>query len=67
MRLLEDMDKRVKKFGIIDVKLAQGAAMFVALIVAKLIPQIMYLSIWWFVLLLVICAIRPVYVFWLKE
>jgi len=67
MGLLEDMDKRVKKFGIIDVKLAQGAAMFGALIVAKLIPQIMDLSIWWFVLLLVICAIRPACVFWLKE
>jgi len=67
MGFLEDMDKRVKKFGIIDVKLAQGATMFVALIVAKLIPQIMDLSIWWFVLLLVICAIRPAYVFWLKE
>ncbi len=67
MGLLEDMDKRVKKFSLIDVKLAQGAAMFVALIVAKLIPQIMDLSIWWFVLLLVICAIRPVYVFWFKE
>jgi len=67
MGLLEDMDKRVKKFGIIDVKLAQGAAMFVALIIAKLIPQIMALSIWWFVGLLIICAIRPAYVFWLKE
>lgn len=67
MGFLEDMDKRVKKFGIIDVKLAQGSAMFVALIIAKLIPQIMDLSIWWFVFLLVICAIRPVYVFWLKE
>lgn len=67
MGLLEDMDKRVKKFGIIDVKLAQGAAMFATLIVAKLIPQIMDLSIWWFVLLLVICAIKPFYVFWFKE
>ena len=67
MELLEDMDKRVKKFGIIDVTLAQGAAMFFVLIIAKLIPDIMDLSIWWFVLLLVICAIRPVYVFWLKE
>ena len=67
MGLLEDMDKRVKKFGVIDVKLTQGVAMFGALIVAKLIPQIMDLSIWWFVGLLVICAIRPVYVFWLKE
>jgi len=67
MGLLEDMDKRVKKFGIIDVKLAQGAAMFGALIIAKLIPDIMDLSIWWFVGLLVLCAIKPFYVFWVKE
>ena len=67
MGLLEDMDKRVKKFGIIDVKLAQVTAMFVALIVAKIVPQIMDLSIWWFVFLLVICAIKPFYVFWFKE
>ena len=67
MGFLEDMDKRVKKFGIIDVKLAQGAAMFGALIIAKLIPQIMDLSIWWFVLLLVICAIKPFYVFWFEQ
>ena len=67
MGLLEDMTRRGRKFDIIDVNLAQGAAMFVALIIAKLIPQIMDLSIWWFVVLLVICAIRPVYVFWFKE
>jgi hypothetical protein len=67
MGLLEDMDKRVKKFSFIDVKLAQGAAMFGALIIAKLIPQIMDLSIWWFVVLLIICAMKPACVFLLKE
>jgi len=67
MGLLEDMDKRVKKFSIIDVTLAQGAAMFFVLIIAKLIPDIMDLSIWWFVGLLVLCAIKPFYVFWVKE
>ena len=67
MGLLEDMDKRVKKFGIIDVKLAQSAAAFFVLVIAKLIPQIMYLSIWWFIGLLIICAIKPVYMFWIKE
>ena len=67
MGLLDDMDKRVKGFGIIDVKLAQGAAMFFALIIAKLIPDIMDLSIWWFVGLFVLCAIKPFYVFWVKE
>ena len=67
MGLLEDMNQRVKRFGIVDVKLAQGAAMFFTLVIAKLIPQIMDLSIWWFVGLLVICAIRPFYVFWIKQ
>ncbi|MGB2807750.1 MAG: hypothetical protein WBC22_08415 [Sedimentisphaerales bacterium] len=67
MGLLEDMDKRVKKFSLIDVKLAQVAAMFSTLIIAKLIPDIMDLSIWWFAALLIICAIKPFYVFWFKE
>ena len=67
MGLIEDMDQRVKRFGIVDIKLAQGAAMFVALIIAKLIPQIMDVSVWWFVLLLIGFAMRPVYVFWAKE
>lgn len=67
MVFLENMSKRAKKFSIIDIKLAQWAAMFVVLIVVKLIPQIMDINIWWFVVLLVICAIKPLYVFWIKK
>jgi hypothetical protein len=67
MGILENMNKRVKKFSILDVKLAQGAAIFGALIVAKLIPQIMEINIWWFVTLLVICVIKPFYVFFIKK
>jgi len=67
MVFLEDMTRRVRRFDIIDVKLAQGAAMFFALIIAKLIPQIMSINVWWFVALLVICAVKPFYVFWLKK
>ena len=64
MGLLEDMNQRVKKFDLVDVKLAQVTAMFGALIIAKLIPDIMDVSVWWFVVMLVVCAIRPFYVFW---
>ena len=46
MELLENMNQRVKRFSIIDVKLAQVTAMFFALIIAKLIPQIINVSIW---------------------
>ena len=67
MGLLEDMNQRAKKLGIIDLKLAQGAAMFFALVIAKLIPDVMDLSVWWFVVLVVTCAIRPFYVFWFMK
>ena len=67
MKLLEEMDRRIKKFGIIDEKLAQGAAIFFALIIVKLVPRIMDLNIWWFAGLLIVCAIKPLYVFYLKK
>lgn len=67
MTFWEDMNARVKKFSILDLKLAQFIGIFVALILAKLIPGIMDINIWWFVALLVICAVRPVYVFFIKK
>ncbi len=67
MGLLEDMTRRVRKLDIIDIKLAQSVAFFLALIIAKLIPDIMDINIWWFVALLVICTIRPFYVFFIKR
>jgi hypothetical protein len=57
-------DERAKKLGILDTKLAQAAAIFFALVVVKLIPQIMTLNIWWFVFLAVLCAIKPLVTFY---
>ena len=67
MGIWENMNKRVKKFSILDVKLVGGIAIFAALIVAKLIPQIMDITIWWFVVLLAICAMKPFYMFFIKK
>ena len=60
-------NRKVRKLTIFDVKLAQGAAMGVVLIIAKLFPQIMSLSIWWFVAFAVFCALRPLYVMYIKN
>ncbi len=60
-------NRKVKKFTIFDVKLVQGATMAFALIIVKLFPQIMSLSIWWFVAFAVVCALRPAYAMWVKE
>lgn len=67
MRLIKNMNEQVKKLTIFDIKLVQGAAMFVMLIIVKLIPQIMNIRIWWFVALAILCGIRPVYVFFIKK
>jgi len=57
------MDARVEDFGVLDIKLSQGAAVFLALIIVKIFPRIMGVNIWWFVVLMIVCAIRPVWVF----
>jgi len=67
MGILKIMNERVKKLSIIDLKLAQGGAMFLVIILVKLIPEIMNINIWWFVTLLVICVIKPLYVCWIKK
>ncbi len=67
MEIFENMTKRVQRFSIIDLKLALGAAMLLALILAKLIPHIMTISTWWFVALLFLCTIKPMYTFWIKK
>jgi len=67
MKIWDDMNQRIKKFGIIDEKLAQLAAIFFALIIVKIFPQIMEINAGWFVALLVICAIKPLYVFYIKK
>jgi hypothetical protein len=67
MSVLEYLNQRIKKFSIFDEKLAQAAAIFFALIIVKLYPPIMEINIWWFVVLLIICAIKPLYVFYIKK
>ena len=57
-------DTRARRLGILDTKLAQGAAIFFALAVVKVVPAIMELSAWTFLGLAAICAIRPLLTFY---
>jgi hypothetical protein len=53
--------------SIVDVKLAQLVSMLYALIIVKLVPQILEISIWWFAGLLILLCAKPFYTFWLKK
>jgi hypothetical protein len=44
--------------------LAQAAAIFFALIIVKLFPRILDVSIGWFVALAVVCAVKPLITFY---
>ena len=67
MSLYESFDERARRLGIVDTKLAQGAAIFFVLILVKLVPEIMNLSIWWFVALTVACAMAAFFDRHLKQ
>jgi hypothetical protein len=61
--LWQKMDERAHRLGILDTKLAQGAAIFLVLAAVKLVPEILTVDVGWFLALSVACAIRPVLTF----
>ena len=67
MGLWEQMDRRIKRFSIVDEKLAQLAAVFFALIIVRRYPNLLEFDAWWYWMLLVVCAIKPLYVFYVKK
>ena len=60
-------NRKVRRLKIVDVKLVQVASMAAVLVLVKLFPEIMSLSVWCFVALWVICILRPAYVFWFED
>ncbi|MFQ5511079.1 MAG: hypothetical protein ACE5EO_04455 [Candidatus Krumholzibacteriia bacterium] len=61
MLFVDFFNQRVKRLGLVEVKMVQIAAACVALILVKLIPRILTVSIWWFVALAILCSIRPMW------
>ena len=60
-------NRKVKRFTIWDLKLAQIWTAAWILIFVKLFPQIIQLSIWWFVLIVVLCVPRLFAVLFKKD
>lgn len=65
--MIKYFNSRVKMLNIFDLKLLQATVMFFAIIIVKLIPRILEIDIWWFVVLLVLCLIKPFYVFFFRK
>jgi hypothetical protein len=67
MSLFISMNERAKKLSIFDIKLSQGAAMCLMLIIVKLFPQILRIDTGWFIALALLLAIKPLISFYGKK
>ncbi len=67
MAVLNELNRRAHRFGIVDVKLASVSALFAGLLVAKLFPELLTASAWWYVLLAVACAFHPLLVLFARD
>jgi hypothetical protein len=65
--MIKYFNSRVKMLNIFDLKLLQATVMFLTIIIVKLIPRILEINIWCFVVLLVLCLIKPFYVFFFRK
>lgn len=58
-------DEKTKSLGLFDIKLLQWAAVFVGLVVVKLLQPVLNIysvNIWWFAGIAALLSIKPVYV-----
>ncbi|MCF7858070.1 MAG: hypothetical protein K9N07_01920 [Candidatus Cloacimonetes bacterium] len=68
MNLIEYFNNRIKEyFTIWDIKLAQVAAFLFFIVIIKLIPEIITLDYWVYILGAAIAAIRPMYIKFIKK
>ena len=69
MKVVDNLNQRVKKFTFIDMKLGGFSAFLIGIIVAKILPAGWLQSIpyWLLVILAVVFLIRPGYVFLFKK
>ncbi|CAB1056361.1 hypothetical protein D1BOALGB6SA_1097 [Olavius sp. associated proteobacterium Delta 1] len=67
MEFIEKMNQRVKKLSIFDLQLIKWSSVFFALFIAKIIPEIMNVNIVWFLMLCILCILKPFYVAWIKN
>ena len=66
MNLFDPMNQRVSKLNFFDIQLIKAGNWFFALIIVKLIPDIMSIDAGWFVLLLILFSIKPFYAGWIR-
>ena len=59
-----ELDKRVKKLDTLDIALTKWAVLFAAIIIIKLLPQLLDINYLILVVIVIALSARPLYKFW---
>ena len=65
--MFKKMNERVKRLTVMDIGLIKGAVFFATIIIIKLFPQILRVNLVILIILLIACAVRPFYSFWIRK
>jgi hypothetical protein len=65
--MFEKLNERLRKLTVTDISLIKWSSFFGTLIVAKLFPQLLQINYPVLIVLMILCAIRPMYRMWFKK
>jgi hypothetical protein len=65
--MFEKMNERVKRLTVVDISLIKWSVLFATIIIVKLFPQLLQINYTALIVLMVACAVKPVYKFWIKK
>ena len=65
--MIKALNDRVKHLSVIDIGLTKFAVFFSALIIVKLLPQLLAIDFTVLIALALLCAGKPFYAFWFKS
>lgn len=64
--MFEKLNERVKRLTVVDIGLTKWSVFFATIIIIKLFPQLMRINYGILAVLMIACAAKPLYKFWIK-
>ena len=65
--MLEKMDERIKRMSVLDIGMTKLSVFFFTVIIVKLFPALAIISYRLLLVFALICAIKPLYAFFIKK
>lgn len=65
--MFEKMNARIRKLDVLDIGLIKWSVFFAAIIIVKFFPPLLKINYVVLFVFMIVCAIKPVYKFWIKR